>query len=83
MLRRVPALVAFGEFARMRGSVPADLPAHVDAFVAMRVASFRRGREAAAEIHGGIEQMLAVAPLLDIPASDIGNTYLSDGHVLL
>ncbi len=84
VLRRVPALVAFGEFARMRGaSVPTDLPAHVDDFVAMRVASFRRGREAAAEIRGGIEQMLAVAPSLDIPASDIGNTYLSDGHVLL
>jgi hypothetical protein len=40
VLRRVPALVAFGEFARLRGaSVPTDLPAHVDAFVAMRVAS--------------------------------------------
>src|SRR5205807_7924279 len=54
-------LVAFGEFARLRGaSVPADPPAHVDGFVAMRVASFRRGREAAAEVCGGIEQMLAV-----------------------
>jgi hypothetical protein len=61
VLRRVPALVAFGEFARLRGaSVPADLPAHVDDFVAMRVASFRRGAEAATEIRGGIEQMLAV-----------------------
>lgn len=39
VLRRVPALVAFGEFARLRGaSVPADLPAHVDGFVAMRLA---------------------------------------------
>ena len=55
-LRRVPVLVAFGEFARRRGaSVPADLPAHVDAFVAMRVASCRRGPEAAGEIRGGIE----------------------------
>ena len=61
VLRRVPVLVAFGEFARLRGaSVPADLPAHVDGFVAMRVASFRRGREAAAEIRGAVEQMLAV-----------------------
>ena len=61
VLRRVPALVAFGEFARRRGaSVPADLPAHVDGFVAMRVASFRRGREAAAEVRGAVEQMLAV-----------------------
>ena len=40
VLRRVPMLVAFGEFARLRGaSVLADLPAHVDDFVAMRVAS--------------------------------------------
>jgi len=61
VLRRVPALVAFGEFARLRGaSVPADLPAHVDDFVAMRVASFRRGQQAAAEVRGGIEQMLAI-----------------------
>ncbi|MGO9082045.1 MAG: tyrosine-type recombinase/integrase [Streptosporangiaceae bacterium] len=61
VLRRVPALVAFGEFARMRGaSVPADLPAHVDDFAVMRVTSFRCGREAAAEVRGGIEQMLAV-----------------------
>ena len=61
VLRRVPVLVAFGEFARRRGaSVPADLPAHVDGFVAMRVASFRRGRDAAVEIRGAVEQMLAV-----------------------
>ena len=61
VLRRVPVLVAFGEFARLRGaSAPADLPAHVDGFVAMRVASFHRGREAAAEIRGAVEQMLAV-----------------------
>ncbi len=53
VLRRVPLLVAFGEFARMRGaSVPADLPAHVGGFVAMRVASFRRGQQAAAEVRG-------------------------------
>jgi integrase/recombinase XerD len=61
VLRRVPVLVAFGEFARMRGAlVPADLPAYVDGFVAMRVASFRRGQEAAGEVRGTVEQMLAV-----------------------
>ena len=52
---RVPTLVAFGEFARMCGaSVPTDLPAHVNDFVAMRVASFRRGRAAAAEVRSSI-----------------------------
>ena len=61
VLRRVPAAVAFGEFAQRHGAlVLADLPAHVDDFVAMRVASFRRGQAAAAEVRGGIEQMLAV-----------------------
>ena len=61
VLRRVPALVTFGEFARRRGaSVPADLPAHVDGFVAMRTAGYRRGRDAAAEVRGPVEQMLAV-----------------------
>jgi integrase/recombinase XerD len=59
--RHVQALVAFGEFARRRdASAVADLPAHVDDFVAMRVASFRRGREAATEVRGPVEQMLAV-----------------------
>jgi integrase/recombinase XerD len=61
VLRRVPMLVAFGEFARRRGaSALADLPAHVDGFAAMRVASYRRGPDAAAEIRGAVEQMLAV-----------------------
>ena len=61
VLRRVPVLVAFGEFARMHGaSALADLPAHVGGFVAMRVASFRRGQDAAGEIRGVVEQMLAV-----------------------
>jgi integrase/recombinase XerD len=61
VLRRVPVLVAFGEFAWMRGAlVLADLPAYVDGFVAMRVASFRRGQQAAGEIRGTVEQMLAV-----------------------
>ena len=38
----------------------ADLPAHVDDFVAMRVAACRRSREAATEVRGPVEQMLAV-----------------------
>jgi integrase/recombinase XerD len=59
--RHVQALVAFGEFARRRGaSVLADLPAHVDDFVAMRVAAHRRGRDAATEVRGPVEQMLTV-----------------------
>lgn len=59
--RHVQALVAFGEFARLRGAlVSADLPAHVDDFVAMRVAGYRRGREAGTEVCGPVEQMLAV-----------------------
>jgi integrase/recombinase XerD len=61
VLRRVPVLVAFAEFARRRGaSVAADLPAHVDDFVATRVAAYRRGRDAATEVRGPVEQMLAV-----------------------
>jgi integrase/recombinase XerD len=61
VLRRVPELAAFGEFARRRGaSALADLPAHVDGFVAMRVASYRRGPDAATEVRGPLEQMLAV-----------------------
>lgn len=61
VLRRVPMLVAFGEFARRRGAlVLADLPAHVGGFVAMRVASYRRGPGAATEVRGAVEQMLAV-----------------------
>jgi integrase/recombinase XerD len=58
---QVPALVAFGEFARLRGaSAPADLPVYVDGFVAMRVAGSGRGRDAATEVRGPVEQMLAV-----------------------
>lgn len=37
IVRRVPLLVEFGEFARARGaSVVEDLPGHVDAFVVER-----------------------------------------------
>jgi site-specific recombinase XerD len=61
VLRHAQALVAFGEFARRRGaSALADLPAHVDGFVAMRVAAYRRGRDAATEVRGPAGQMLAV-----------------------
>jgi integrase/recombinase XerD len=59
--RHIQALVAFGEFARRRGaSALADLPAYVDDFVAMRVTACRRGRDAATEVRGPVEQMLAV-----------------------
>lgn len=64
--RRVPLLVAFGEFAKRRGATTAeDLPAHVEAFVAQRVAD-RKGRagsterDVAKEFRGPIEQMLSV-----------------------
>ena len=61
VLRRVPAAGGVRGVRPRRGaSVLADLPAHVDDFVAMRVASFRRGQAAAADVRGGIEQMLAV-----------------------
>ena len=61
VLRHVQALVAFGDFARRRGaSVPADLPGHIDDFVAMRVAGYRRGRDAATEVRSPVEQMLTV-----------------------
>lgn len=64
--RRVPLLVAFGKFAQQRGArTVEDLPAHVEAFVAQRVAE-RQGRRGAAErdvareFRGPIQQMLRV-----------------------
>jgi integrase/recombinase XerD len=65
VLRRVPLLVAFGEFARARGArTVGDLPGHVDAFVAGRMAvrpAVRRdGRQVAKEFRGPVEQMLAL-----------------------
>ena len=65
VLRRVPLLVAFGEFAWLRGArVVGELPAHVDAFVAERQRGARRrdatGPQLAKEIRGPVEQMLAV-----------------------
>ena len=63
--RRVPIAFAFGEFARARGADRiAELPAHVDAFVADRVADHHRRtgskRPMQKEVRGPIEQMLSV-----------------------
>lgn len=63
--RRVPIVFAFGEFARQRGArAVGKLPAHVEAFVAERVAAHdvRTGssRPMAKEVRGPLEQMLAV-----------------------
>lgn len=72
--RRVPLLVAFGEYAQARGAQTVeDLPAHVEAFVAERVAKRqrRRGarqRDVAKEFRGPVEQMLRVV-LADYPGS--------------
>jgi site-specific recombinase XerD len=62
--RRVPIVFAFGEFARGRGvSTVADLPEHVEAFVAERVARHDArtgsGRPMAKEVRGPVEQFLA------------------------
>ena len=63
--RRVPIAFTFGEFARERGArVVGELPEHVEAFVAERVAvhDARTGsrRPMAKEVRGPVEQMLAV-----------------------
>ena len=64
--RRVPLLIAFAEFAHRRGArSAADLPAHVDAFVAWRVRQSRQMRHTsrpglAKEIRGPVEHMLGV-----------------------
>lgn len=66
VLHRVPLLVAFGEFAWARGArAVEDLPAHVEAFVADRVAhrqAIHRGgpfkQEPSKEFRGPVEQML-------------------------
>jgi len=63
--RRLPIAFAFGEFARERGaSAVGDLPAHVEAFVADRVARHhaRTGttRPMAKEVRGPVEQLLSV-----------------------
>ncbi len=71
VLGRVPLAVAFGEFARGRGARSVDeLPAHVDAFVAERVAGYNSGarrsdatvtaRQAGKKFRRPVEQMLRV-----------------------
>jgi hypothetical protein len=63
VVRRVPLLVEFGEFARARGAgAVADLPVHVDAFVAERQRRTRRRDESFVnEVRGPVEQMLQMA----------------------
>ena len=65
VLRRVPLLARFAEFAQSRGATTVeDLPAHVEAFVTEWLARWRpvRGgdstRQVAKEIRGPIQQML-------------------------
>jgi len=71
--RRVPIVFAFGEFAHPRGvHAPADLPAHVEAFVAGRVADSRARTESnrlmAKEVRGPVEQFLGVVLAGFVPA---------------
>lgn len=63
--RRIPIAFAFGEFAARRGASGVDdLPAHVEAFVADRVAAHhgrtRSTRPMAKEVRGPVEQLLSV-----------------------
>jgi len=66
--RRVPQVLAFGEYARERGAqVVADLPAYLDAYVRERVSGHRGQRkngstaqQVAKEVRGPIEQMLRI-----------------------
>ena len=64
VLRRVPLLVAFGEFARLKGARSlGDLPGHVDAFVDKRASESRDARRGigqtlAKDIRGPVEQLL-------------------------
>lgn len=65
VLRRVPLLIGFGEFARGRGAgAVEELPAHVEAFVAGWMAggpaTRQGGRRVAKEVRGPIEQMLVL-----------------------
>ena len=83
--RRVPVLVAFGEFARAGGARSiGGLPAHVEAFVAERVPELAQlgavaARERVKNVRGPIEQMLRLVvpgftgsrrPLLEVPFID-------------
>jgi integrase/recombinase XerD len=66
VLRRIPQLLAFGEYARERGAeVVADLPAHVDGYVRQRVGGHRGQRrngataqQVAKEVRGPLDQLL-------------------------
>ena len=65
VLRRVPLLARFAEFAQSRGAATVeDLPAHVEAFITEWLGRWRpvRGgnsaRQVAKEVRGPIEQML-------------------------
>jgi integrase/recombinase XerD len=68
--RRVPLLMAFGEFARAAGAgAVEDLPRYVDPFVADRVARHRgvrragnveTSRQVGREVRGPVEQMVAL-----------------------
>jgi hypothetical protein len=71
VFERVPVAVAFGEFARGRGARSVgELPLHVDAFVAERVAGYNSGarggdaqvakRQTGREFRRPVEQMLRV-----------------------
>jgi integrase/recombinase XerD len=66
VLRRVPLLVAFGEFARLEGARSlADLPGYVDAFVDKRIDESRdarrgMGQTLAKDIRGPVEQLLGL-----------------------
>jgi integrase/recombinase XerD len=66
ILYRVPIVFEFGEFAGARGaSAVSELPAHVEAFVADRVARHdartRSTRPMDREVRGPVQQMLSVA----------------------
>ncbi len=71
VFRRVPLVLAFGEFARAAGAGDVeDLPAHVETFVAARVAAYpcaracgeaATRRQVAKEVRGPVEQMLRLA----------------------
>jgi integrase/recombinase XerD len=66
--RRVPQMVAFGEFARASGAqAVGDLPAYVEAFVAARLDESRGARRTGEpergvvrDVRGPVEQMLCV-----------------------
>jgi integrase/recombinase XerD len=85
VLRRVPLLVAFGEFARLEGARSlAELPGHVDAFVDKRAGESRDARRATGDtlpkdIRGTVEQLLECPDFLNcsgggdtIVARDVG-----------